>query len=488
MQFMQQLMPAGPPGLTVVVMDGRWVKVLQATGRQTHRTITLLLAHPIEGLSDEDVIAWLREACAAARFEPGSILLGNPAYLTTTRLFTLPSTDPSEIRDIVALQAEKHTPYAKEEILTDFQVLETDPAGYSRVLLVISHQDVVHRGLRLMEGLGWTLERVGFESEGLVQWALAATEEATAAEGAVLVAEIDADTTTAVVVHRGKPVVYRSLAVGLVQLLADAAGGPAKLSGELQRTLETLEAEGSTVSVKHVLLTGQAGRVPGLAEQVQQQVNVPTTIRSAFEGYTLAPGVTPDEAPFHEVAWASLLGLGLGRSDIDLTPHTLKLHRGFEIRSRALVGLGCQLIALLLLLACVLMGQSYKSERYYTWLSRQHASGRQALELVGVMAERLALVKEWQRGQGQLLEMVMALEAHTPDSIHWSTLTYTKDEQVILKGTSTEMPKVFEFTEAVKQTPVCSQVETRRVTKRAVGEEGITDFELVCALVVPEVS
>ncbi len=163
-----QWMPTGMvQNITVLSVSGQWLKLLHASGRGSDRKIDTLIAQPVAGMSDEAVLSWLRSAWALRSFEPGDVFIANPAHLTTVRLFTLPSTDSKEIRDIVELQAEKHTPYAKEEILTDFLIIESDPSGYSRVLVIISHQDVVHRGLRLVEGMGWTLDRVGFELEGL---------------------------------------------------------------------------------------------------------------------------------------------------------------------------------------------------------------------------------------------------------------------------------------------------------------------------------
>ncbi len=128
------------------------------------------------------------------------------------------------------------------------------------------------------------------------------------------------------------------------------------------------------------------------------------------------------------------------------------------------------------------MGQSFKRERYYSGLVRQHTLRSQEIQEL----ERLAIVKTWQRGQGQLLEAVMDLEAHTPAVIQWDTLTYAKDQQLTLKGVSTEMPKVFEFAEVMKLSPLFTHVEAKRVTKRKVADQDLTEFELVCALAAPE--
>jgi hypothetical protein len=156
--------------VTVISVGDRWLKLLHATGREPFRRVDLLLAHPIAGTDPDEILNRLKEVWGLKGLKPGAVLIANPSHLTTVRLFTLPSVDPKEIQEIVALQAERHTPYAKEEILTDHLVIESDRSGYSRVLVIISHQDVVHRGLRLVSGMGWPFEKVGFEWEGLAHW------------------------------------------------------------------------------------------------------------------------------------------------------------------------------------------------------------------------------------------------------------------------------------------------------------------------------
>ncbi|MBI2495768.1 MAG: pilus assembly protein PilM, partial [Candidatus Omnitrophica bacterium] len=449
-----------------------------AVGGHSRRTVTALIAQPVEGMADEDIARELSGACAAIGFEPGPVLIANPAPFTTPRLFNLPSTDPVEIHDIVELQAEKHTPYTKEEILTDFQVVETDRSGYSRVLLVISHQDIVHRGLRLVERMGWSLERVGFELEGLINWFRLV--KGGAAQGGTLVAEMDSDSTTLLILQQGKPYFHRSLAMGVNQLGGDATEGPAKLIAEMQRSLDTFETEGLNVAVSEVVLTGQAERLPGLKDRVQRGLNLPTIVASPFEDCAVSEAAK--EATLRQVSFASLLGLALGPSEVDLTPNALKLHRTFEVRARRLVGLGCQVIAGLLLFSCLLIGKALKDERDHAWLLREHQTMAQEAQAVEGVLERLGVIQGWFETRGQLLNAVAELNQHTPHAIQWESVSFTDREQITLKGFSGEMPKVYDFVAELRASPLFSQVEAKRVTKRRVDERDVTEFEIVCSL------
>lgn len=476
-----QWLPRSAHGLTVLSMDGRWLKLLHVTG--AGRRVTTLMAHPVEGTSDEGILNLLRQACAAKGFEPGPVLIANPSHLTTTRLFTLPATHPKEIRDIVELQAEKHTPYAKEEILADFRIIDTDRAGYSRVLLALSHQDIVHRALKLVEGMGWLLDRVGFELEGLVSWFGVVQRDVR--EGAMVV-ELDSEITTLVVLQHHKPYFHRSLGLGVRHLFDDPKEAPVRLAAELQRSLDAFEAEGLNVPVSTIVLTGQATRFPGLQELVQKHLELPTTVVLPFEGCPVAEGAkTPDDA-VDQVSFAGLLGLAIGPSEIDLTPKALKLHRAFEARAKALMGLGVQAIAALLLLSCLIVGKAYQNERYHARLLReQELVAAQAQELEETLG-RLEFVKSWLRRRGQVLEVVSEVNQRTPSAILWDSFTFTAGEGVVLKGVSDEIPTVYDFAAELKRSPLFARVDARRVTKKTVNERDVTEFELVCPLASEE--
>lgn len=481
----ERVLPKGSSGLTVLSVDGRWIKLLHAQGSWMARRISLLVAHPMEALSDEDLVSWLREVFAAKGLNPGTVLIANPSHLTTTRLFTLPATDPREIRDIIELQAEKHTPYAKEEILTDFQILDTERGGYSRVLLVLSHQDIVHRGLKLLDGMGWRLERAGFELEGLANWFHLVSGRA--AQGAVLVAELDSDTTALAVLHDGKPYFHRSLSLGFSQLAQDPEEGQAKLIAEFQRSLDAFEAEGLSLAISSAVLTGQAGRFPELKDRLQAALGVSTTIVSQFEHCPVAAGVSTDEEPLNRVSFASLIGLALRPSAVDLTPKALKLHRAFEVRARRLVGLGCQVVGVLLLASCLVVGKAMKHERYRSWLAHEHRRTAAEAQTLRMLLDQLGFVQDWLQERGQLLNAVAELSRRTPAVIQWDTLTFTKaDGQLILKGVSEEIPKVYDFSRDLKRSALFANVEVRRAAKRTVENREVTEFEIVCSLAPPE--
>jgi Tfp pilus assembly PilM family ATPase len=477
-------LPGGADVVTVLSIDGLWLKLLHASGGWRARTITLVAAIPVQGLSDADVVRQLQAACQANGFEPAGVIVANPAHLTTTRLFPVPSADWQEIRDIVELQAEKHTPYAKEEILSDFTVIDTDSSGYSRVMLIISHQDVVHRGIRIVEAMGWPLERVGFELEGLVAWF---TATAGAGKPPTLVVDVDAQTTTMVVVQGGKPYFHRSVPFGAADLVAETAGEPSRLGVELRRSLDAFEAEGLNIAVAEVMLTGQIERLPDLKDQVQKTLELPVAVAAPFERIAISEAAAAG-ARESRVSFAGLAGLMSGGA-IDLTPKPLRLHRLFEQRARALVMLGCQLILALVLASAVIIGKAYRNERHHAWLTREYQRTGPQAEAMEFDLKKLELVSRWTATRGQFLDALVEVSRHASDEIRLESLEFTRDDRVVIKGLSSEMPKVYEMVTALKASNWFAEVEApRRVAKKREGNAEVTSFELTCLLKAVEAS
>ena len=482
---LSQLLPeTASHGLTVLSLDGQWLKLLQLEGAVGARRITKLLVCPVEGAGAEEILKAFQEACATEGVVPREVLIANPTHLCTIRLFSLPSTDSKEIRDIVSLQAEKHTPYAKEEILTDFKVLDRDRSGYSKVLLVIAHQDVVHRSVRVVETSGFPLDRVGCELEGLVNWFQLVKKKAgppASADGVVII-EVDGSTTTVLVMQRGQLQFHRSLATGAEQLAEDPAQSGQRLVGELQRSLEAVEAEGMTGKIQEVILTGRIERLGELKTLMEQGLDVPVHLVSPWTGSELSEAARQASERLPEVSFASLVGLALSPSQLDLTPEATKLRHAFEARAKALVTLGCQVVAALVLVSVLMVGRAQKQQRYYEALRSLYRQTTQEAATVEEGLRQLEFVQERLRHRGELLEAVSTLARFSAEGIKWDSLTFTEGEGLLLKGTSVELPKVYEFVAGLDGDPLFGQVEAKCVSKRKAGEQDVADFEITCPL------
>ena len=72
-----------------------------------------------------------------------------PANAATAKNIEVPSSDPEEIKSIINLQAGRHTPYSREEVLISYINLGLNAFNNTRLLLVIVHRNMVKERISL---------------------------------------------------------------------------------------------------------------------------------------------------------------------------------------------------------------------------------------------------------------------------------------------------------------------------------------------------
>lgn len=461
----------GPARATAVALDARWLRVVQTTGG----VVTALAAIRLDAA--EDPAGSAQHALRETGLAVGSVQIVVPAHELTTRLLEVPSRNPQEIQQIVALQVEKVTPHGKEEILSDFTITDSETAGYSRVLLAVVHQEVVLRAVKVIEGLGGIVERVGCEVEGVVRWA-----EPSA--GVFLLVEIGREAATLAIAQRRHLLFHRSIPYGLDQLAAGGAGIEAMIT-ECQRSLESYElGQGPHPTPQGIVLTGLADQVPGIAEVFQRALNVPAQVVPALGRCPVARAVTASPA-LREASFAGLVGLAVSPGELDLTPPHVRLRQVFVRRAVALVGLGSRLAVAAALLVGMALTAMYREHQYHGALAREQQAIAGLTSGVTRTLGQLRLVKRRLSQRGQLLDVLETVSRLAPVGMELASMTFTAGEAVVLRGVSPELPMVYEFVSALGSVPLFQGVEARRVSQRKVEGQDVTEFEVVCGLPLP---
>ena len=93
-----------------------------------------------------------------------------PSTVVTTKNIEIPSLDPEEIRSIIDLQAGRHTPYSREEILVGYITIGVFQRNYTKVLLTIVNREVIKKQIDMFERAGIRIDKVLFAPEGIARF------------------------------------------------------------------------------------------------------------------------------------------------------------------------------------------------------------------------------------------------------------------------------------------------------------------------------
>ena len=217
--------PAPRHALLIVSIDDGWMKCVCGQGHPKKRKVQFLWAEPIHGWSEEQVSTRLKVLLHEHGIAHAHILIAHASHLSRARALRLPSVNREEIKTMVDLQVEKHTPDAKEETLTYFRILEATEQGYSNVLLVMAHQDAVAHSARIAQKLSAKSIKVGSDIEGLIRWYQQFIQlEKQGREGGTLLLDIDAEHSTLMIFHGGEAYYHRTIPLKIEDLTQDSSG------------------------------------------------------------------------------------------------------------------------------------------------------------------------------------------------------------------------------------------------------------------------
>lgn len=272
--------------------------------------------------------------------------LGIPSSVAISKIISLPaSLTAGDLETNITLEAEQHIPYPMDEVNFDFEVLgESKHSSESvDVLLAATRSENVEARVAAAEIAGLKVEVVDLESHSLELLFSTLVKDVHDLD-VVAVVDFGASMTGMTVFEHGKVTFSREQAFGGKELteeimqrygLSFEEAGYAKKTGDLpegyipevldpfrdnmvrqvNRFLQFYYASTQQAEVNKILLSGGSASIPGIDEQIQASVNIPTTLVNPFAEMTLSSRINP--ARFTNDIPALLVATGLSLRGFD---------------------------------------------------------------------------------------------------------------------------------------------------------------------------
>ena len=272
--------------------------------------------------------------------------LGIPSSMAINKIITIPASIPaSELEAQISLEAEQYIPYPMDEVNFDFEVLGPSETSSEMmdVLIAGTRTENVEVRLAAAEMAGLKVEIVDLESNA-VELLFKTMINDLEKHDVVAAVDFGASMTGINVFEHGKVVFSREQVFGGRQLteeisqrygLSYAESGLAKKNGNLpegyvsevldpfrenmvrqvQRFLQFYYASTQNEKVDKVLLSGGCASIPGIDEQIQELVGIPTALANPFANVVLHSKVNP--ARFTSDIPAMLVPAGLALRGVE---------------------------------------------------------------------------------------------------------------------------------------------------------------------------
>jgi Tfp pilus assembly PilM family ATPase/Tfp pilus assembly protein PilN len=469
--------------LLCIEINGANLKIARARVGVKHNEITDLVSRDISGVPEADIPAAIEEVVKGLQVKNPRVVYSVSSNLVITKNIEVPSTDPKEIKDIINLQAGRHTPYSREEIIADYIEIGTYKHSYTRILLVIVARGIVKKYFDMAEKARMRLEKVCFVPESLSMVLPGMLRLDTTAEP-VGIAHVDGYLTDFIVIFKNKPIFVRSIPIGAQNLIDSRDKYEARFAEEIKRSLEAYSSENIDVSPKMMIFTGAVEDIKNMATFLGTAINMQLKVMSYLDNDSISEKAANTAVLSRGVSFLNVVTplLALKEMKIGLVPEEVKLRKSLEERGHQLITTGIMILTALLLFFIIIISNIFFKSAYLSSLGKRYGALEKEAQKLEKEYSRLQLVKGYLLSQGYPLEVLTELYRTIPIEVELNDIRFDREGKFSLKGTASAMPKVFGFAERLEKSDYFKDVKTKYTSKRKEGAIDVTDFEMTVTL------
>lgn len=452
--------------ITALEVTEKYLKVAQSSWVKDHRELCALKAQTLtKGTDDKAISTEISRLFRAKDIKKSTkVILCLPRYLVTTRYIKIPSRDPQEIEKIISLAASKYLPYPSEELVSRYYLIGQDSEGYSRILLVLIHRNVLNRYLKIVKDSGLQAVAVSVSSYGLYSWYLSC-QAPSDKSGTLLLVDIDSAYQDLVVISEGRLVFTRSFTVELKpQDPALVNLGLDKILEEIKRSLITYQKENIDRNPTQIILTGSPQNINVLEQKLSNALSLP---------------VKSIGSPF-----SSVIGLALGEDleSLDLTPKETREKRKFLVKRREWLKSAVLFIAALVILILGIGKNIYDKTHYLNRIKAKIDTLSAEAKSLEEIKNQLEIIKEQFSIPVSGIDALYEIYRISPPSITLNSFSFEEKERLVIKGQAQDLSSVFKFVTTLEESEYFKGVSVKNATKRKTELTEVADFEIICPL------
>lgn len=467
-----------------IYLDEQSLKMAKTLLVGGKRVIGGLYYKDMTGVSDLNVSIEIAQGMAALKSRVRSAYLVLPAKYVMTKSIEVPSLDHKEIHDIVRLQAIRHTPYSKEEVIVGHMSLDVILERYTKTLLVIAASENVRRKTDAMELAGLAVAGVHLALEAVSEQVVASLALSRDASN-VGVIFLDHTSTDIFFLNKLKPVFTRSLPLGTKNLQADAEAVGKQLLEELKKTVEAFQAEDANAVPKRYVLIG-----PDTPEQKIILKKFEDELKIRFDASVgelqmpLTEDAKKDLANFRQVTFMDVISDALfyEKACMDIIPEDLVLRRAFQAKGREIFMAGIVFVVLFFIIMGIFLSKIYFRKSYLAEIHKNfELRQKEADELVGISEDSRA-IRDFEAKKGTALTVLNELQTILPAEMYLSEMSLSPENKLSIKGTSDLMSAVFAFVTQFENHPLFKSVNPDYTKSRKENDRDVSDFGISAEL------
>ncbi|MBL7069213.1 MAG: pilus assembly protein PilM [Candidatus Omnitrophica bacterium] len=407
------------------------------------------------------------------------IILCIPRDQTTLRNLKFPAKDESELKNIVGLHVTQQVPYAREEIVYNYDILGKTQAGLTEMLLGIVHRELLIKHYSLLEGVNLAPDNVllgTFSLMKVLRRAKLAKES-----DAALIACIDVDAEFSdLVIFRGTKILF-SKCINIGHSQFKEGQKVENFLGSLKQAMVVFQSE-KRGSISRVYLSGAKQEAVNLVPHISGALSLPVeTVRYA-DAVSAMKDLKDIDETLNRVSVSGLLGSALEplSTRLNFILPEAKLRSDVRVMTKNFIITGSLAVYFIVFLFLGFMGKVYNSQTYLSRLTSQVMSLKRANEDSTVALDKIKAVRNFTRETDSFLYYYHELTKVMPKKITVDRLIYSKKKEFSMVGKGTDMGEIFKFVTILSDVGKFGKVELRYSRKKVEDQNEFNEFEIMC--------
>jgi type IV pilus assembly protein PilM len=471
---------------TIIEITHSEIKTVQAKTDTGKPVFCACGMKPLEAFTDEAMRQALSTLVHTDNLNGDNLWLMIPRRLVLTKPMRLPSTDTAEIRKMVTLQLVEQTPHGIDDLVYDYQILDQDEEGYTRVLVSAVPKNVAQRFVGIFQQAGVYPRYVTVSSYGIVAWWQQCRQgDARDQDESVLLINMDTHHTEICFCQQGKLYFSRSIPYGSLN-----GHGPKirTLINQVALSLKNYHEKnlGPTITRIYLITAMDHGSWTDLKKPMGQQTGLPVEGVSLLSEDMVNDCEKQKRTEFVEVMRIrqSPLTVAMGAlhmkrdQTINLAPEEAHLDWQRKRTKNQWTKVAIIGLVLVMLSAGIFGGLLFKKKRQLDQLTRQIKAAEPKIQKAMQKNRFLEVLDQEFAHRVFIPELLRELFTLTPEEISFVRLRLNKQGLLDMQGYAQTGSTVNTFQSRLVRSSVFENVNLQFAKKKNLQNMDVTEFKI----------
>ncbi|MFC1624074.1 pilus assembly protein PilM [Candidatus Omnitrophota bacterium] len=447
-------------------------EVVSFKGKRTFR----LVKKRFSSKKDSDISHEIANIFKTLNISQKKVSLNIPRHLVMLRFLHIPSIRDEEIKNMVDIESVRQTPYATEETIVGYRVIEKLKNGYSDVLLSIAEAKTIHRFVNILKNAKLSIEKIALGSESLLAWYL--TTKGAPKEGSKFTAallNVDSEYIGIDIIQKRSLTFARSFSYAATD---SSTGGDAV--DEIKKSITVYQKE-NKISVDKIFISGAGSVVKKLLPILQEKLGISLETVAQEENIGIYKTIGTD---LEETSFLEVIGLSANNKhiEINLLPESLREENDPRLLKKNLLKTGALLVCVILVFFGLTAKKIFYRSGQLLLLDKEIAAIEPQVKEAKRMRQYIKVIKNKILKKPLAIDILTEVYNITPEGVMFNLLDYASNGSFLLRGSAPSLSEAIVFMDILEKSPYFENVKIKHTAKRTTGDKQVTDFEIICDL------